>query len=120
MSTILIVDDSRFMRGYLKRMIQQYGYPDVIEAADGQEAINVYKYCNPTIVFLDITMPNVDGLTALEKIIEFNPNAKVVMCSAIGTEFNVVEALKLGATNFIVKPNFGSLADILEKHCHTN
>ncbi|TMN21886.1 response regulator [Lentibacillus cibarius] len=119
MGTILIVDDSGFMRGYLKRMIQEHGYTDVIDAADGQEAINVYKYCNPAIVFLDITMPNVDGLTALEEIIKFNPDAKVVMCSAIGTESNVIKALQLGAIDFIVKPKFDGLIDVLNKHCHT-
>lgn len=74
-------------------------------------AINV----KPDIVFLDITMPNVDGLTALKEIITFDSNAKVVMCSAMGTESNVIEALQLRAKDFIVKPNFDSLGNVLEK-----
>ncbi|WP_067730982.1 response regulator [Oceanobacillus damuensis] len=115
MSTILIADDSKFMRSFLKTKLQQHGYQDVIEAADGQEAINVYEHTKPDIVFLDITMPNVGGLTALEKILDFDSNAKVVMCSAMATKSNVNEALHLGARDFIVKPNFGGLKNTLKK-----
>ncbi|MGY0691390.1 response regulator [Virgibacillus sp. FSP13] len=115
MSVVLIADDSRFMRMWLKRILQQYGYKDVVEAIDGQEAIDQYKQVRPEIVFLDITMPNVNGLTALTKIIKFDSKAKVVMCSALGTKTNIIKALQIGAKDFVVKPNFDSLINILEK-----
>ncbi|TMN21845.1 response regulator [Lentibacillus cibarius] len=115
MRTILIADDSTFMRRFLKRKIQQHGHLDIVEATDGQKAIEAYKQIRPDIVFLDITMPNVNGLTALKEIIAFDLKAKVVMCSAMGTESNVIEALQLGAIDFIVKPNFESLVNVLDK-----
>lgn len=115
MSTILLADDSTFMRNFLKSKVQQLGHINIVEATDGQKAIEAYKQIRPDIVFLDITMPNVNGLAALKEIIAFDSKAKVVMCSAMGTESNVMEALQLGAIDFIVKPNFDSLVNVLEK-----
>ncbi|WP_163969592.1 response regulator [Oceanobacillus halotolerans] len=115
MKTILIADDSKFMRNYLKQKLQQQRLLTIIEAINGQEAIDIYKLSKPDMVFLDITMPNVNGLTALTEIIEFDPNAKVIMCSSMGTESNIIEAIQLGAIDFIVKPNFETLGTILKK-----
>ncbi|MFA1822261.1 response regulator [Virgibacillus oceani] len=115
MYTILIADDSTFMRMWLKKLIQQQGYHNISEATDGLEAIEQYKKLRPDIVFLDITMPNINGLTALKKIKAFDAKANVVMCSAIGTDSNVMEALQLGAKDFIVKPHFNHLSSILNK-----
>lgn len=115
MRTILIADDSKFMRNWLKGILKEHGYTDTIEASDGIEAINQYKHKRPNIVFLDITMPHVNGLAALKEIIAFDSKANVVMCSALGTESNVVLALQIGAKDFIVKPNFHGLPNILER-----
>lgn len=115
MKTILIADDSRFMRTFLKDKLQHHRNLTIVEATDGQEAIDIYKLIKPDMVFLDITMSNVDGLTALREITEFDSNAKVIMCSAMGTKYNVVEALQLGALDFIVKPNFDGVENIIKK-----
>lgn len=115
MRTVLIADDSRFMRSFLKDKLQQQRTLTIVEATDGQEAIDLYKLIKPDMVFLDITMSNVNGLTALREITKFDSKAKVIMCSAMGTEYNVVEALRLGALDFIVKPKFDGLVNIMEK-----
>ncbi|TRM10698.1 response regulator [Lentibacillus cibarius] len=115
MKTVLIADDSKFMRNYLKRKLQQQRPLTIVEATNGREAIDIYKLTKPDMVFLDITMPTVNGLTALRKIIEFDSKAKVIMCSAMGTQSNIIEALQLGAIDFIVKPNFNNLIYVIEK-----
>ena len=100
----MIVDDAAFMRATLKDVIAKGGYEVVAEAVNGLEAIDKYKTHKPDIVTLDITMPEMDGLEALQKLIEVDEGARVIMCSAIGQQANVVEAIKLGAKDFIVKP----------------
>ena len=115
MKTVLIADDSVFMRTWLKGLIQQTDHKVIAEAADGQEAIEHFLYFNPDITFLDITMPKVNGLIALKEIIKINPKAKVIMCSSLGSQQNVIEALRIGAKDFIVKPNFGILPEVLNK-----
>lgn len=115
MKTVLIADDSLFMRTWLKKVIHQNNHKVVAEASNGQEAIDQYKNVNPDIILLDITMPEVNGLTALKEIIKINPNAKVIMCSALGSQANIIESLREGAKDFIVKPNFDRLAEILLK-----
>jgi len=104
MSKILVVDDAAFMRMIIKDTLKKLGYDDVEEAADGLIAIEKYQQLNPDLVMLDVTMPNLDGIGALKAIKEMDPNAKIVMCSAMGQESMVVEAIKLGALDFIVKP----------------
>jgi two-component system chemotaxis response regulator CheY len=104
MSKILVVDDAAFMRMMIKDTLGKLGYPDVEEAADGQIAVEKYQQLNPDLVMLDVTMPNLDGIGALKAIKAINPNAKVVMCSAMGQESMVVEAIKRGALDCIVKP----------------
>lgn len=104
MSKIMVVDDAAFMRMMIKDTLKKNGYEDLIEAADGAIAVDTYKTESPDLVIMDITMPNKDGLQALKEIKEYDANAKIVMCSAMGQESMVVEAIKLGAKDFIVKP----------------
>jgi len=104
MAKILIVDDASFMRMMIKDALQKNGYDDLHEAADGLQAVEKYDEIKPDIVFMDITMPNMDGLEALKTIKGKDPNAIVVMCSAMGQESMVIEAIKTGARDFIVKP----------------
>ena len=101
---ILIVDDAAFMRMMIKDTLKKNGYENLIEAADGELAVQAYKTEKPDLVIMDITMPNKNGLEALKEIKEFDSNAKIVMCSAMGQESMVVEAIRSGAKDFIVKP----------------
>ena len=101
---IMIVDDAAFMRMMIKDTLKKNGYEDLIEASDGEIAVAQYKAETPDLVIMDITMPNKDGLQALREIKEYDSSAKIVMCSAMGQESMVVEAIKLGAKDFIVKP----------------
>ncbi|MGI6731895.1 MAG: response regulator [Anaerovoracaceae bacterium] len=104
MNKILIVDDAAFMRMMIKDNLKKSGYTEFIEAGDGEDAVAKYKENKPALVLMDITMPVMDGIQALRSIKEADPEAKVVMCSAMGQEGMVVEAIKLGALDFIVKP----------------
>ncbi len=101
---VLIVDDAVFMRTVLKKMLEEDGYDVVGEAGNGIEAIKQAKELQPDIVTLDITMPEMDGVTALPEIMKESPNSKVIMCSAMGQQPMVVDAIKNGAKDFIVKP----------------
>lgn len=101
---ILIVDDAVFMRMKLKDILTKNGYEVVGEAQNGQEAFEKYQATNPDVVTMDITMPDVDGLEALKMIRAHDPNAKVIMCSAMGKQGMVMDAIKSGAKDFIVKP----------------
>ncbi len=103
MAKILVVDDAAFMRMRCKKLLSQSGF-DVIEAATGAQAVEVYKEDRPDVVLLDITMPDMDGLTALKELKKFDPDAKVAMVSAMGQQSVVMEALKFGARDFLVKP----------------
>ena len=100
----MIVDDAAFMRATLKDVLVKGGYEVVCEAVNGKDAVDKYKIHNPDIVTMDITMPEMDGLEALKHICAADGNAKVIMCSAIGQQQNVLEAIKNGAKDFIVKP----------------
>ncbi len=104
MYKILVVDDAGFMRMMIKNYLTKAGYSTIIEGEDGEKAVSLYKSELPDLVIMDITMPNLDGIGALRAIKEVDPNAKVVMCSAMGQEAMVMEAIKLGAKDFIVKP----------------
>ncbi|RBR31766.1 response regulator [Enterococcus cecorum] len=101
---ILIVDDAVFMRMKLKDILTKNGYEVVGEAQNGQEAFEKYQATNPDVVTMNITMPDVDGLEALKMIRAHDPNAKVIMCSAMGQQGMVMDAIKSGAKDFIVKP----------------
>lgn len=101
---ILVVDDAAFMRMMLKNMLTKAGFEIAGEASNGKHAIEAYKECHPDLVLMDITMPEMDGIEALRNIKKINPNAKVVMCSAMGQQAMVMDAIKYGANDFVVKP----------------
>lgn len=104
MAKILIVDDAAFMRKVIRDTLTKEGYTDIHEAVDGQDAVEKYFELKPDLVLMDITMPNMDGLEALKAIRAKDSNANVVMCSAMGQEAMVVEAVQAGIKDFIVKP----------------
>jgi two-component system, chemotaxis family, chemotaxis protein CheY len=104
MARVLVVDDAAFMRKVVSDALATGGHEVVGEAGNGIEAVDRYRELQPEVVTLDITMPEKTGLEALAEIIAIDPNAKVLMCSALGQESKVIEALKLGAKNFVVKP----------------
>lgn len=101
---IMLVDDAAFMRMMIKDTLKKNGFEEIIEAANGQEAVNAYNENRPDLVIMDITMPVMDGLQALQAIKAMDKDATIVMCSAMGQENMVLDALKLGAQDFIVKP----------------
>lgn len=104
MYKIMVVDDAGFMRKMVQTHLTKAGYTDFVEGEDGQKAVELYKELKPDLVIMDITMPNMDGIEALRTIKSIDADAKVVMCSAMGQEAMVMEAIKLGALDFIVKP----------------
>lgn len=104
MAKILCVDDAAFMRKVVKDTLSKNGYTDLYEAVDGADAVEKFSEIGPDLVIMDITMPNMDGLEALKAIRAKNPAANVVMCSAMGQEAMVIEAIQSGAKDFIVKP----------------
>lgn len=104
MANLLVVDDAAFMRMTIKKMVTPHGHTVVAEAENGVEAVRKYMECKPDVVLLDITMPQMDGLNALKRIREQDPNAKVVMCSAMGQQAMVAQAIQNGAKDFVVKP----------------
>lgn len=101
---ILITDDALFMRVTLKKILTENGFEVVGEAQNGVEAVEQYKTLKPDIVTMDITMPEMDGLMALKTIRSEFPDARIVMCTAMGQKNMVVEAIQAGAKDFIVKP----------------
>lgn len=101
---VLITDDAAFMRMMLKDILAKNGHEVVAEAGDGIEMLQKYDETMPDIVTLDITMPNMDGLVALKELRKKHPNANVVMCSAMGQQSMVIDAIQSGAKDFIVKP----------------
>lgn len=116
MAKILIADDAIFMRITLKNLLTDHGFEVVAEAENGAEAVDLYKAHNPDIVTMDITMPQMDGLTAVRKIMEFNPKAKIIIVSAMGQHALVTDALLAGAKDFIVKPfNTQRVVDSINK-----
>lgn len=116
MKTVLIVDDAAFMRKMLSDILTKSGYCIIGEASDGNEAYSKYKELQPDIVTMDITMPTCDGITAVKNIIADFPNANIIMCSAMGQQGMVIEAIQSGAKDFIVKPfNVTRVLDALSK-----
>ncbi|CAH2713177.1 Chemotaxis protein CheY [Neobacillus rhizosphaerae] len=113
--TILIADDSRFSRNLIMNILHREGFQVFFEASDGAIAVALYKKKSPDIVLLDLTMPTLNGLDALRRIIEFDPSAKVIICSAMGQKGLIVDAIKSGAKDFIVKPYFNDLGPAIRK-----
>ena len=101
---VLIVDDAAFMRMMLKDILTKNGYEVIGEAENGKVAVEKYKELQPELVTMDIKMPEMDGITAVKKIREINPGARIVMCSAMGQQAMVIDAIQAGAKDFVVKP----------------
>ncbi|MCA0754045.1 response regulator [Paenibacillus sp. N4] len=101
---ILIVDDAAFMRMMIRDILTKNGYEVVGEAQDGAQAVEKYKELKPDLTTMDITMPEMDGISALKEIKKLDSNAKVIMCSAMGQQAMVIDAIQAGAKDFIVKP----------------
>ena len=104
MARVLVVDDAAFMRKMVSDALVKGGHEVVGEAGNGLEAVAQFSELRPEVTTLDITMPEKDGITALREIIELDPAARVIMCSALGQESKVLESIKLGAKDFVVKP----------------
>lgn len=101
---ILITDDTAFMRLTLKNILEKNNFTIVGEAENGQVAVEKYKELQPDLTIMDITMPVMDGITAIKKIKALDPDAKIIVCSAMGQKALVIEALNAGAVDFVVKP----------------
>ena len=101
---VLIVDDAAFMRMMIKDILSKNGYEVVGEAENGQKAVEKFQELKPDLTTMDITMPEMDGITAVKEIKKIDANAKVIMCSAMGQQSIIIEAIQCGARDFIVKP----------------
>ena len=120
MARVLVADDASFMRQMIREIVEAEGHEVVGEASDGDEAVEEWKRLQPDVVTMDIVMPRRSGIDAVKGIIEIDPRACVVMCSALGQETLVQEALQAGARDFIVKPFkpdsvIATLKKVLEK-----
>ena len=102
--SVLICDDAAFMRVMIKDILTKNGYDVAGEAENGLKAVEKYNETKPDLVMMDITMPEMDGIQALKKIKEADPAANIIMCSAMGQQAMVIEAIQSGAKDFIVKP----------------
>ncbi len=100
----LVVDDASFVRMMIRQVLVRLGHTEILEGKNGFEAIELYKANRPALTILDITMPELDGLSALKEIMAFDPTAKMIMCSAVAQSNVVHTALALGALDFIAKP----------------
>ena len=115
MKMALLVDDSKFMRGVLTSILKNHEF-NICEASNGVELVTAYEEYKPDIVLLDIVMHEKNGIDGLRDLINKHPEAKVVMCSAMGQKIFVLEALKIGAKDFIVKPiKAGNVLEVVEK-----
>ncbi|MBP2628627.1 MAG: response regulator receiver protein [Firmicutes bacterium] len=101
---VLVVDDAAFMRMMVKDILSKNGYEVVGEAENGLKAVEKWQELKPDLTTMDITMPEMDGISAVKEIKKIDPSAKVIMCSAMGQQAMVVEAIQAGARDFIVKP----------------
>jgi two-component system chemotaxis response regulator CheY len=104
MAKVLVVDDAAFMRMTIKKMLEAHGHSVVGEAENGIEAVKKYIEIKPDVVLLDITMPEMNGVEALKRIKEYEPSARVIICSAMGQQAMVAQSIQYGAKDFIVKP----------------
>lgn len=104
MARIMIVDDASFMRMLIRKIVVEAGHTVVAEAENGEIAIAKYKEFKPDLTTMDITMPEKNGIEAVKGIKAFDPDAKIIMCSAMGQQAMVIEAIQAGAKDFLVKP----------------
>lgn len=113
---VLICDDAEFIRNLLRDCLSQGGFEIVGEAVNGEDAVNKYKILKPDVVTMDIVMPVKSGIDAVKEIMGYDPKAKIIMCSALGQEILVVDAIEAGAKDFIVKPfNSDHLIKVIKK-----
>jgi two-component system chemotaxis response regulator CheY len=122
MGTIMIVDDASFMRAVLKKIVLQAGHEVIAEAANGDDAITQFQQSKPDLVLMDIVMPPgpkaKDGIEALKQIVAVDPSAKVIMCSSMGQQSLIAEAIKSGAKDFVIKPfQPQKVIEALTKYC---
>jgi len=116
MARILVVDDAAFMRMMVRDMLKKIGHQVVGEAGDGFHGVQMYKELKPDLVTMDVTMPEMDGVEAVKEIIAFDKDAKIVMISAMGQQAIVMDCIKAGAKDFIVKPfNIDRVAEAIKK-----
>jgi two-component system chemotaxis response regulator CheY len=120
MARVLVADDASFMRQMIREIVEAEGHEVVGEASDGDEAVEEFKRLHPDVVTMDIVMPRRSGIDAVKGIVALDPSACIVMCSALGQETLVQEALQAGAKDFIVKPFkpdavVATLGKVLEK-----
>jgi two-component system chemotaxis response regulator CheY len=120
MARVLVADDASFMRQMIREIVEAEGHEVVGEASDGDEAVAEFKRLHPDVVTMDIVMPRRSGIDAVKGIVALDPSARIVMCSALGQETLVQEALQAGAMDFIVKPFkpdavVATLGKVLEK-----
>ena len=101
---ILVCDDSILARKSLSAILTSYGYSNISEVSNGEDAVNFCKEHKPQLIFLDIVMPVKDGVTATKEIMSFNPDSKIIIVSSVGTQTHIKEAIKAGAKDFIQKP----------------
>jgi two-component system chemotaxis response regulator CheY len=101
---VLIVDDTKFMRDILKNILKKKELEIVGEASNGKEAVIKYQELKPDLVTMDIIMPEMDGIEAVKKIMQIDPSARILMCSAMGQQALVIEAIQSGARDFVIKP----------------
>ena len=114
---MLVCDDSILARKSMTGMLNNFGYENVIEVSNGEDAVNKYRSERPDIVFLDIVMPVKDGITATKEIIEFDPGAVIIVISSVGTQTHLREVIKAGAKDFIQKPvDAELLKQVLDHH----
>lgn len=104
MKTVLVVDDAVFMRTTIKRMLEDQSFNVIGEASNGAEAVEMYRKLLPDVVTMDVTMPGMTGIEAVEAIISEHPNAKIVMVTALGQQKLIVDAIEKGAKDFVTKP----------------
>ncbi len=116
MAKILVVDDAQFMRNILKKLFESGGHSVVGEAGTADEGVTSYLKLKPDVVTMDICMPNKSGIDAIKDIIKVDKNAKILVCSALGQELLVMEAIQAGAKDFIVKPfKKEKIIEVMEK-----
>ena len=101
---VLIADDSTFMRLMIRKILTKHGFSVIGEAKDGEEAVQQYAKLRPSLMTMDIVMPKLNGIEAVKRIIQFDPDARIIMVTALGQEQLVLEAIKSGAKEFVIKP----------------
>ncbi len=112
---VLICDDSIFVRKKLAAVLKNCGVAEIVEAGDGEQAVQMFEECSPDLTLMDIVMPKMSGVEALKAILEKDPKAKVVMASSVGTQENLKEAINIGAFDFLQKPISDSQLEMLIK-----